>query len=157
MSADIRLRHTQGDFVLDAAFQFGAGVTALFGPSGSGKSTVIHAIAGLIRPDEGRIAFDGTDLFDSARGFSVPAHKRRIGVVFQDTRLFPHLSVNDNLLFGWRRSGEKPPQAEIDRIAAMLGLEPMLGRKPRTLSGGERSRVALGRALLMKSARASAR
>jgi molybdate transport system ATP-binding protein len=149
MSADVRLRHRQGDFLLDVAFRFGDGVTALFGPSGAGKSTVISAIAGLIRPDEGKVTLDGIDLFDSARRLSAPAHERRIGIVFQDARLFPHLSVRSNLLFGWRRAREKPADAEIERIVAMLGLGSMLERKPRTLSGGERSRVALGRALLM--------
>jgi molybdate transport system ATP-binding protein len=149
MSAEINLRHTQGSFTLDAAFRLDAGVTALFGPSGAGKSTILNAVAGLIRPREGRVMLDGEVLFDSARGVCAPAHRRRIGVVFQDTRLFPHLSVNDNLLFGWRRATAAPPQSEIARIVAMLGLEPLLGRRPRTLSGGERSRVALGRALLM--------
>jgi molybdate transport system ATP-binding protein len=149
MSAEVRMRHRQGDFLLDVEFSFGAGVTALFGPSGAGKSTVINGIAGLIRPDDGRVTLDGVELFDSARGVSVPVHKRRIGVVFQDTRLFPHLSVRNNLLFGWRRVDERAPDSEIERIIAMLGLEPMLDRKPHTLSGGERSRVALGRALLM--------
>jgi len=149
MSAEIRLRHAQGDFLLDAEFQIGAGVTALFGPSGAGKSTIINAIAGLIRPDEGRVTLDGDTLFDSARGISVPAPERRIGVVFQDARLFPHLSVKGNLLFGWRRAREKATQGEIEHVVALLGLETLLERKPRTLSGGERSRVALGRALLM--------
>jgi molybdate transport system ATP-binding protein len=140
MSVDVRLRHRQGDFLLDVLFSFGAGVTALFGPSGAGKSTVINAMAGLIRPDEGRVTLDGVELFDSSRGISVPAHKRRIGVVFQDTRLFPHLSMKGNLLFGWRRVEERASGSEIERIVAMLGLEPMLDRKPHTLSGGERSR-----------------
>ena len=149
MSAEVRLSHRQGDFRLDAEFAFGGGVTALFGPSGAGKSTILHAIAGLIRPDGGRITLDGKTLFDSARGIFVPPQARRIGVVFQDARLFPHLSVHDNLLFGWRRAPVRAPQADIDHVVELLGLGAMLGRKPRTLSGGERSRVALGRALLM--------
>jgi len=149
MSVEIRLRHAQGDFLLDVEFQFGAGVTALFGPSGAGKSTIINAIAGLIRPDEGRIRLDGIPLFDSTQGTWLSAHQRRIGVVFQDARLLPHLSVRNNLLFGWRRAREKVSAGEIDHVIALLGLDAMLERKPRTLSGGERSRVALGRALLM--------
>jgi molybdate transport system ATP-binding protein len=92
---------------------------------------------------------DGETLFDSDRGIDVPAHARRIGVVFQDARLFPHLSVRGNLLYGWRRAAKKPSQHDIDHVVTLLGLESLLERRPRTLSGGERSRVALGRALLM--------
>ncbi|HEX3483890.1 MAG TPA: molybdenum ABC transporter ATP-binding protein [Micropepsaceae bacterium] len=151
MSADIELRHRQGDFTLDAAFAFGdaAGVTALFGPSGAGKSTVIHALAGLLRPQQGRILVQGETLLDTARGLFVPASARRIGVVFQDTRLFPHLTVRSNLLYGWRRSPARAGAQTIDAIIALLGLESLLPRRPRHLSGGERSRVALARALLM--------
>ena len=100
MGDHVQLRHTLGAFGLDAAFEFGdrAGVTALFGPSGSGKSTVINAIAGLIRPEFGRVALGGETLLDTDRGLCVPAHARRVGVVFQDTRLFPHLTVKANLL-----------------------------------------------------------
>jgi molybdate transport system ATP-binding protein len=151
MTADIVLQHQLGAFTLDAAFQFSApGVTALFGPSGAGKSTIIHAIAGLSRPEKGRVVVDGDTLLDTERGIFVPARARRIGVVFQDTRLFPHLTVKANLLYGWKRSPEKAGEQEIHRIVALLGLETFLDRRPRTLSGGERSRVALGRALLMR-------
>ncbi|HXJ01200.1 MAG TPA: molybdenum ABC transporter ATP-binding protein [Micropepsaceae bacterium] len=151
MSADIALRHRLGDLTLDAAFGFGEtpGVTALFGPSGAGKSTIIHAIAGLLRPDQGRIVLHGETLLDTARGFSVPAAARRIGVVFQDARLFPHLTVRANLLYGWRRAPIRAGGQNIDGVIALLGLETLLARKPRTLSGGEKSRVALARALLM--------
>jgi molybdate transport system ATP-binding protein len=151
MSDGIELRHRLGDFTLDAAFAFGEapGVTALFGPSGAGKSTIIHAIAGLSRPDKGRIVLHGETLLDTERGVFVPARERRIGVVFQDTRLFPHLSVRANLLYGWHRAGAGSHPQNIDGVVKLLGLETFLARKPRALSGGERSRVALGRALLM--------
>ena len=151
MSASIEFYQRLGDRTLDAAFGFGEtpGVTALFGPSGAGKSTIIHAIAGLLKPERGRIVLQGETLLDTARGVFVPASARRIGVVFQDTRLFPHLSVRANLLYGWRRARPPANTQNIDAIISLLGLEPLLARKPRTLSGGERSRVALGRALLM--------
>jgi molybdate transport system ATP-binding protein len=150
LSADIFIRHVQGAFTLEARFGFHApGVTALFGPSGSGKSTIIHAIAGLIRPDEGEIAIDGNTLLDTSRKLFVPAHARRMGVVFQDSRLFPHLSVASNLRYGARRAKVKEGAADFDAIVKLLGLAHLLARRPRTLSGGERSRVALGRALLM--------
>jgi len=152
MSAGVQLRHRLGEFVLDAAFEFGGTpcVTALFGPSGAGKSTVINAIAGLLRPEAGRIAINGETLLDTERGIFVPPRARRIGVVFQDARLFPHMSVHANLLYGWRRATTRPEPRDIDSVVALLGLEPLLTRRPRTLSGGERSRVALGRALLMR-------
>jgi molybdate transport system ATP-binding protein len=151
MTSGVELRHRVGDFTLDAAFAFGdaPGVTALFGRSGAGKSTIIQAVAGLSRPERGRIVLRGETLLDTAHGIFVPAYARRIGVVFQDTRLFPHLSVHSNLLYGWRRAAVAGKAQNIDRVVSLLGLEPLLARKPRALSGGERSRVALGRALLM--------
>jgi molybdate transport system ATP-binding protein len=151
MNADIVLEHRLGDFSLDARFQFSApGVTALFGPSGAGKSTIIHAIAGLLRPKAGRIVVDGAVLLDTEKRIFLPARERRVGVVFQDARLFPHLTVEKNLLYGWRRAAEKSSAAEVAHVIALLGLGPLLARRPRNLSGGERSRVALGRALLMR-------
>lgn len=151
MSADISLRHAQGAFVLDAGFRFEApGVTALFGHSGAGKSTIIHAIAGLVKPDQGKVVIEGETLLDTERGIFVPAHKRRMGVVFQDARLFPHMNVESNLVFGARRAAATANESEFASVVALLGLEQLLGRRPRTLSGGERSRVALGRALLMR-------
>jgi molybdate transport system ATP-binding protein len=151
MSADISLRHAQGAFVLDAAFRVEApGVTALFGHSGAGKSTIIHAIAGLIKPDDGKIVIEGETLLDTERGVFVPAHQRRMGVVFQDARLFPHMNVKSNLVFGARRAEATANESEFAAVVALLGLEQLLVRKPRTLSGGERSRIALGRALLMR-------
>jgi molybdate transport system ATP-binding protein len=147
----VRLRHTLGAFHLDASFEFGdrTGVTALFGPSGAGKSTVISAIAGLSKPDFGNVVLGGETLLDTERGIWVPARDRRVGVVFQDTRLFPHLSVKANLLYGWQRAHQKMTTPGIDSVIALLALEGLLDRRPRTLSGGEKSRVALGRALLM--------
>jgi molybdate transport system ATP-binding protein len=151
MKTGVTLQHRLGDFTLDAAFEFGANpcVTALFGPSGAGKSTVLAAIAGLFRPQIGRIVIAGETLFDSERAIFLPARERRVGIVFQDTRLFPHMSVRANLLYGWRRTGTQAPVQTIDAVIALLGLEMLLARQPRTLSGGERARVALGRALLM--------
>jgi molybdate transport system ATP-binding protein len=149
MSAEIFLRHTQGDFTLDAAFTAASGgVTALFGPSGAGKSSIVHALAGLIRPAEGRIVLEGRTVLDTEAGIFVPPEKRRAGLVFQDARLFPHMNVENNLLFGWRRAGERAGADEIARTVALLGLDNLLARSPRHLSGGEKSRVALGRALL---------
>jgi molybdate transport system ATP-binding protein len=151
MQPGVELRHRLGAFVLDAAFEFGGdpGVTALFGPSGAGKSTVLNAIAGLFKPEFGRIVLGGETLLDTERSIAVPARERRIGMVFQDSRLFPHLTVRKNLLYGWARALNKPPLGAIDAIVALLALDALLERRPRTLSGGEKSRVALGRALLM--------
>jgi len=136
-----------GSFELKAAFAAGAGVTALFGRSGSGKSTIVKAIAGLVRPDRGRIKIGETVLFDNAQRIDVSAEARRAGVVFQDGRLFPHLNVKQNLLYGFvRAKGAKA--IALDDVARVLGIEALLERKPATLSGGERQRVAVGRALL---------
>jgi molybdate transport system ATP-binding protein len=149
MSVAVALRHSFPGFALDIAFALpGGGVTALFGPSGSGKTSIVNAIAGTFRPSDGRIVLDGRVVLDTAAGIFVPPEKRRAGTVFQDSRLFPHMRVRDNLLFGWRRAPVKAAQGEIDRIVALLGLEHLLDRRPRALSGGEKSRVALGRALL---------
>src|SRR5580693_1394411 len=113
MSAEIRLRHVQGDFTLDVAFTAAAGgVTALFGPSGSGKTSIVHALAGLMRPLEGRILLEGRTVLDTGAGIFVPPEKRRTGLVFQDARLFPHMSVERNLLFGWRRSAMRAGPGE---------------------------------------------
>lgn len=147
---DVMLKHRRAGFALDSEFDLhGARVTALFGPSGAGKSTIIAAIAGLLRPDQGRITIAGETVFDSQSGIFVPPRARRIGVMFQDLRLFPHLSVEANLFYGWRRSASRPARGNADDVVELLGLLPLLKRKPHTLSGGERSRVALGRALLM--------
>ena len=149
MSAEVAIRHAYGSFTLDVAFTAASGgVTALFGPSGAGKTSIVHALAGLMRPAEGRIVLEGHTVLDTGAGIFVPPEKRRIGLVFQDARLFPHMSVEKNLLFGWRRSPVRATSEEIARTVRLLGLETLLARAPRNLSGGEKSRVALGRALL---------
>ncbi|HEY1632975.1 MAG TPA: molybdenum ABC transporter ATP-binding protein [Rhizomicrobium sp.] len=146
---EIAIRHPFKGFTLDAAFGIArAGVTALFGPSGSGKTTLVNAVAGILRPREGRIVVDGRVLLDTETGTFVPARLRRTGTVFQDARLFPHMSVANNLRFGWRRSPTPAGEDAFARILDILGLETLLDRRPAKLSGGEKSRVALGRALL---------
>lgn len=149
MTIEIGLRHRLGEFALDVAFSINRpGVVALFGASGAGKTTVANAVAGLFRPAEGRIVIGDRVVFDSAERIFVPPKERRIGYVFQDARLFPHLSVANNLRFGWRRARERCDENEFSRIVALLGLDTLLSRRPRNLSGGEKNRVALGRALL---------
>jgi molybdate transport system ATP-binding protein len=147
---EVEIQHHLGAFALDVRFASGAGLTALFGRSGAGKTSVVNAIAGLIRPDRGRIVIDGTPVLDTERGVFVPAHRRRIGYVFQEGRLFPHLSVRQNLLFGrWfapRASGATA--ARFDDVVELLGIGRLLARRPGRLSGGEKQRVAIGRALL---------
>ena len=146
LAVDITRR--QGDFSLAVRFATQRRVVALFGPSGAGKSTVVHAVAGLARPDAGTIRVGGTVLFDSAAGIDVPPHRRRVGYVFQDARLFPHLSVRANLFYGYRLTPSAERTADPDGVIAMLGIGGLLKRRPDTLSGGERQRVAIGRALL---------
>jgi molybdate transport system ATP-binding protein len=124
------------------------GVIALFGRSGAGKTSLVNMLAGLVRPDAGRIVLRGETLFDSARGLDLPPHRRRIGYVFQEGRLFPHLKVRDNLLYGWRRAPKRTRRIRLDEVVDLLGLAPLLARRPGALSGGEKQRVALGRALL---------
>lgn len=137
---------------LDLAVRFTAagGVTALFGPSGAGKTTTINMIAGLIEPDRGSITLADEVLFDSAKGINEPPYRRRIGYVFQEGRLFPHLNVRQNLDYGRRMNGQPRDAEEFTRIAALLGISHLLDRRPRLLSGGERQRVAIGRAFLMR-------
>ncbi len=139
-----------GDFTLVAKLEAAEGVTALFGPSGAGKSTIVNLIAGLIAPDRGRIALDDTVLFDSGARIDVPPHRRRIGCVFQEGRLFPHLTVRRNLDYGRWMSGLARDDAATDHIVELLDLGRLLDRRPGKLSGGERQRVAIGRALLMR-------
>ena len=147
---EFQARHAFPGFTLDAAFAAQAGVTALFGPSGSGKSTILSIVAGLLRPDAGRVAMDGVTLLDTANGLDVRAERRRCGVVFQDAKLLPHLSVAANLRYGLRRAARGALGPAMEEVVALLGLAPLLTRRPRTLSGGERQRVALGRALLSR-------
>jgi molybdate transport system ATP-binding protein len=138
-----------GDFALAAKLEAPAdGTLALFGRSGSGKTSILRAIAGLLRPAQGRIAIAGAVLFDSAKGIDMPAEKRRLGYVFQEARLFPHLSVARNLRYGLDRAPTGERRVRFDAVVSLLGLEALLARKPATLSGGERQRVAVGRALL---------
>ncbi|MBJ3776692.1 molybdenum ABC transporter ATP-binding protein [Acuticoccus mangrovi] len=148
MSLTVRLRHAFGGFTLDVAFEAPAGITALFGRSGSGKTTIVNAVAGLMRPDEGRIVAGDTVLLDTAAGRFVPPHRRRVGYVFQEGRLFPHLSVRQNLLFGAFFAPRGAPREDLGRVVDLLGIAHLLGRRPGMLSGGEKSRVAIGRALL---------
>ena len=139
-----------GEFQIAAKFETSGGATALFGPSGAGKTSIVNMIAGLLKPDRGRIALDDTVLFDSSARINVPAHRRRIGYVFQEGRLFPHLSVLQNLDYGRWMSGLPADEPERERIIALLNIGTLLKRRPGRLSGGERQRVALGRAMLMK-------
>ena len=148
ITVDVALR--RGDFALEAAFAAGKGLTALFGRSGSGKTTLIDLIAGLVRPDRGRITAGGHVLVDTDARIFLPPHRRRVGVVFQDARLFPHLSVAQNLAYGRVFARLPHDKAEFDAVTGMLGIAPLLARQPAGLSGGERQRVAIGRALLAK-------
>ena len=139
-----------GALKLSVRFQAARGATALFGPSGAGKTSVVNMIAGLLTPDRGVIALDDTILFDAAKGIDIAPHRRRIGYVFQEGRLFPHLSVRQNLDYGRRMNAQPRDAGAFERIAALLEIGQLLDRRPRTLSGGERQRVAVGRALLMR-------
>ncbi|MBR0753143.1 molybdenum ABC transporter ATP-binding protein [Bradyrhizobium jicamae] len=139
-----------GEFKLSAAFASEGRVTGLFGASGSGKTSLINMIAGLLRPDRGSIVIDGDTLEDTADGIHVPTWRRRIGYVFQDARLFPHLNVAQNLDYGRRMNGLAADPAQHKRIIDLLDIGGLLDRRPGKLSGGERQRVALGRALLAK-------
>jgi molybdate transport system ATP-binding protein len=149
----VAVEHRLGDFRLDAAFDSEGGLTALFGRSGAGKTSLVNAIAGLIRPARGHIVIDGTVLTDSERGVFVPTRRRRVGYVFQEGRLFPHLTVRQNLLYGrWfaRRFVKREPSrpGEVEHVIDLLGIGDLLARRPANLSGGEKQRVAIGRALL---------
>jgi molybdate transport system ATP-binding protein len=143
---EVSLRHQWPGTSLAIDFTAPAGATALFGPSGAGKSSVVAAIAGLLRPHAARIVVDGQTLADTEAGIEIPTERRRIGLVFQDARLFPHLRVRANLNYGLRRA--PPGPIGFDEVVDLLGIAPLLDRRPHTLSGGERQRVAIGRALL---------
>jgi molybdate transport system ATP-binding protein len=145
---EITIGHRVRSFHLDVSIRSDARVLGLFGPSGAGKSTVLNAIAGVLRPEGGRIVIGDVTFFDSALQVWTPPHLRRIGYVFQDGRLFPHLSVEQNLRFGSWFARAALPTVDFDRVVALLGLEELLARKPGKLSGGEAQRVAIGRALL---------
>jgi len=148
MSFDIDIAVPRGPHGIAVAFASKDGVTALFGPSGAGKTSVLDAVAGLLRPSRGRIAVGDAVLFDSATGVNLPPEQRACGYVFQDDRLFPHRSVRENLLFGYRLAPEERRFMTPDDAIDFLGIGHLLGRNPRTLSGGEAQRVAIGRALL---------
>ena len=148
MSFDVAIELTRGTRRIAVSFATGGGITALCGPSGVGKSSVLAAIAGLLRPDRGHVAVGRETLFDSARGLSLPPEGRACGLVFQDLRLFPHMSVEANLRYGERRA---PPARRIMDFAEtvqFLEIGALLARRPETLSGGEAQRVAIGRAML---------
>lgn len=145
---ELRLAHSAGELELDLEFRSTARTLALFGHSGAGKTSVLNAVAGLLQPHSGRIVIDGEVLLDTQAGIHVPVERRRIGYVFQDGRLFPHLSVRHNLLYGAPRGDANA--AEFAAVVDLLELGPLLDRRPHTLSGGERQRVAVGRALLSR-------
>jgi molybdate transport system ATP-binding protein len=145
---EVAVEKRLGGFQLDARFSApGEGIIALYGPSGSGKTTLINAIAGLVRPDKGRIVVGADTLYSSEKRIRLPPRRRRVGYVFQEARLFPHLSVAGNLTYGQPR-GAKSDGLTLDAIAVLLGLDKLLERRPADLSGGEKQRVAIGRALL---------
>jgi molybdate transport system ATP-binding protein len=145
----VALQKSRDGFALDVAFQAPTpGVVALFGRSGCGKSTTIDLIAGLLAPDSGHARLDDVTFFDTGAGTRVPAERRRIGYVFQDSRLFPHFTVAGNLRYGLKRTREPEERIGFSQVVSLLGLQPLLSRRPHQLSGGERQRVALGRALL---------
>lgn len=147
-SFEIRVSKQLGERHIAASFTAGNGLTALFGPSGAGKTSILHMLAGVLRPDSGRIAVSGTVLFDSAAGINLPPEARRAGTIFQDGRLFPHMSVRANLLYGYRLTPPADRYVEPEHVIDLLGLGTLLDRRPGTLSGGEAQRVAIGRALL---------
>jgi len=149
----VNIRQKHGNFELQLAFHLAeCGIAVIFGPSGSGKTSLINCIAGLETPDAGRIACHGATCFDADQAINLPPEKRNLGYVFQDARLFPHLSVRDNLRFGLRFHTPLRTQAApgIDDVADLLDIGPLLHRRPAHLSGGEKQRVAIGRALLCR-------
>ena len=145
---EVDIKRKTGDFLLDVHFAADTGLTSLFGRSGSGKTSVINALAGLNRPDSGRIVVDDHVLFDSDAGIDVAPEKRRLGYVFQEARLFPHMNVSGNLTYGMKLTPPSERHQDFDRVVDLLDLRTHLDRRPATLSGGERQRVAIGRALL---------
>ncbi len=148
MSFEVRVERRLGERTIRADFAAPGGLTALFGPSGAGKTSVLNMVAGLLKPDEGRVAVGGEVLFDSGAGIDVPVRHRRSGYVFQDGRLFLHRRVRDNLLYGWKLAEPEARWMTLEQATDFLGIGHLLERWPRTLSGGEAQRVAIGRALL---------
>jgi molybdate transport system ATP-binding protein len=145
---EIDVEKQLGAFRLQVQAAADGRVVALFGRSGSGKTTLANVVAGLVRPDRGRVVLDGRVLHDSERGIDVPAHRRRVGYVFQEGRLFPHLTVRHNLLYGLRRTLTADRTVDLKHVVDLLGIDHVLDRRPGDLSGGEKQRVAIGRALL---------
>lgn len=148
MKLAVKIRHCLGSFLLDAQFETGGGLVALFGRSGSGKTSIVNTIAGLIRPEHGCISIGDVTLVDTERSIFVPRHRRRIGYVFQEGRLFPHLTVRQNLLYGRWFAPKSERREDFDSVVELLGIGGLLARRPAGLSGGEKQRVAIGRALL---------
>ena len=148
MPFDICIARRLGSADIRTQFVSDHGLTALFGPSGAGKTSIINMVAGLLKPDHGRIIVGDQLLFDSETGIDVPVPLRRAGYVFQDGRLFPHRQVRDNLLYGWKLANPESRLMSLDDVAGFLGIAHLLDRWPRSLSGGEAQRVAIGRALL---------
>lgn len=145
---DVDVGRRLGTFEIAARFQAGPGITALFGRSGAGKTSIVNMIAGLLRPDRGRIVVDGRVLFDRSGGIDLTPARRRVGYVFQEGRMFPHLNVRQNLTFGRWFARERNPSIRFEQVVELLGIADLLGRRPGGLSGGEKQRVAIGRALL---------
>lgn len=143
----LRLSKTYGEFRLDLDLELSPGITALYGPNGSGKSTTLDCIAGLVAPDSGELRLDGRALFSSQERINLPPERRRVGYVFQESLLFPHLTVFDNILYGYRRTPEADRRVDVDALVELLDLGPLLKRRPAGLSGGEARRVALARAI----------
>lgn len=148
MSFEVDVRLRRGEREIAARLQGGGGLTALFGPSGAGKTSVLDMVAGLLRPEQGRISVSGHVLFDSAACIDLPPEERACGYVFQDGRLFPHRRVRDNLYYGWKLAPVERRWLEPETAIEFLGIAHLLDRMPRSLSGGEAQRVAIGRALL---------
>ena len=150
MSFDIRVSRKLPGHTLELEFRSGAGISALFGPSGVGKTSVLNMVAGVLRPDRGRIEVGGVTLFDSDARISLRPEQRLAGFIFQDGRLFPHMTVRRNLLYGAKLRSSRPATLSFDEVLSLLGIEHLLERQPASLSGGEAQRVAIGRALLSK-------
>ena len=150
---EVKVKRRQGDFSIDINFTCAkSGITALYGPSGAGKTSIINMVAGLIRPDSGSISINGLCLFDSKRGINLPPERRQIGYVFQDGRLLPHISVRANLTYGMHLKPEAQRFVSFDEVVDLLDISHLLDRRPAKLSGGEKQRVAIGRALLTSPA-----
>lgn len=147
MSLSVSIRHQLGNLSLDADFTSNGRLTAIIGPSGSGKTSIVNIIAGLLKPDHAKVSVSGNVLVDTDHSIAVPVHRRHVGYVFQDARLFPHMTVGQNLSYGQKKAGNLN-SAGADRILTMLDLRHLTTRKPGQLSGGEKQRVAIGRALL---------